>query len=186
MAYFQPALDKTLAHEGGFVNDPKDPGGMTFCGISRKAFPSLYMWELLDKDPQRIEVLKGFEDWNDLNSRTDRVIWWDMVQKDIYAICYQEFWTPLHADAIESQEVANWLFDFAFNSGTTDAVKALQSVVGVKVDGIIGKATLTAVNSTQIDKRKLQEARLMHYMACIAGNPELIRFGLGWVRRALA
>jgi lysozyme family protein len=170
MAYFQPALDKTLAHEGGFVNDPKDTGGMTFCGISRKAWPDWDGWGIVDKtlslgiSPLLVGLLMP------------RVV-------DFYSV---NFWIPLGAERIESQEVANWLFDFAVNSGTTDAVKALQKIVNVKVDGIIGKSTITATNSTQIDKRKLQEARLMHYMACIAGNPELIRFGLGWVRRALA
>ncbi len=27
MAQFKSALEKTLAHEGGYVNDPDDPGG---------------------------------------------------------------------------------------------------------------------------------------------------------------
>ena len=152
------------------MNDPKDAGGMTFCGISRKAWPDWIGWGRID----------GYIS-NGAEPIVDGIIKIWVV--DFYS---GNFWIPLGAERIESQEVANWLFDFAVNSGITNAVKALQGIVKVKQDGIIGKATLTAVNSTQIDKRKLQEARLMHYMACIADDPELIRFALGWIRRALA
>ena len=34
MSEFQPALQKVLAHEGGYVNDPDDPGGETYKGIA--------------------------------------------------------------------------------------------------------------------------------------------------------
>ena len=41
MAHFERAIDKTLAWEGGYVNDPKDPGGETKYGISKRA---IQMW----------------------------------------------------------------------------------------------------------------------------------------------
>ena len=41
MANFEAAVEKTLGHEGGYVNDPKDPGGETNFGISKRAYPSL-------------------------------------------------------------------------------------------------------------------------------------------------
>lgn len=36
---FEPALEKTLAHEGGYVNDEHDPGGETNMGISKRSYP---------------------------------------------------------------------------------------------------------------------------------------------------
>lgn len=39
-ANFQPCLDVILANEGGYVNDPRDPGGETNYGISKRAYPS--------------------------------------------------------------------------------------------------------------------------------------------------
>lgn len=35
MAEFNIAFQKTLTHEGGYVNDPEDSGGETYKGISR-------------------------------------------------------------------------------------------------------------------------------------------------------
>ena len=34
---FSQALELVLRHEGGYVNDPQDPGGETIYGISRRA-----------------------------------------------------------------------------------------------------------------------------------------------------
>jgi len=40
---FELAVEKTLAHEGGDVDDPADPGGQTKFGISRSAYPHLHI-----------------------------------------------------------------------------------------------------------------------------------------------
>ena len=39
MDFFEHAITITLQHEGGYVNDPADPGGETRYGISKRAFP---------------------------------------------------------------------------------------------------------------------------------------------------
>lgn len=41
MASFDLAIPIILANEGGYVNDPADPGGETNFGISRRAYPSV-------------------------------------------------------------------------------------------------------------------------------------------------
>ena len=38
---FEEAVEKVLAHEGGFVDHPSDPGGATNFGISQRAYPDL-------------------------------------------------------------------------------------------------------------------------------------------------
>ena len=38
---FDQVIDRVLAHEGGYVNDPDDPGGETKYGISKKAYPKI-------------------------------------------------------------------------------------------------------------------------------------------------
>ena len=49
MARFDEAIKKILDHEGGYVNNPKDKGGETYMGISRKAHPKSKVWSIIDK-----------------------------------------------------------------------------------------------------------------------------------------
>lgn len=38
---FDDAVEIVLKHEGGYVNDKKDPGGETNMGISKRAYPHI-------------------------------------------------------------------------------------------------------------------------------------------------
>nr|WP_315242076.1 glycosyl hydrolase 108 family protein [uncultured Albidiferax sp.] len=38
---FDQAFDRLMGHEGGYVNDPRDPGGETNWGISKRSYPSV-------------------------------------------------------------------------------------------------------------------------------------------------
>lgn len=51
---FDAAFDKLIGHEGGYVNDPKDPGGETKFGISKRAYPDLDIANLTMDDAKRI------------------------------------------------------------------------------------------------------------------------------------
>lgn len=51
---FEEAFDRLLGHEGGYVNDPTDPGGETNWGISKRAFPYLDIKSLSRDDAKRI------------------------------------------------------------------------------------------------------------------------------------
>ena len=37
---FEEIIEVVLEHEGGYVNDPKDPGGETKYGVSKRAYPN--------------------------------------------------------------------------------------------------------------------------------------------------
>lgn len=41
MDAFQRAFELVIGHEGGYVNDPRDPGGETKYGISKRANPDV-------------------------------------------------------------------------------------------------------------------------------------------------
>jgi lysozyme family protein len=41
MTWFDQCFDKLISHEGGYVNDPRDPGGETKYGISKRAYPQV-------------------------------------------------------------------------------------------------------------------------------------------------
>lgn len=37
---FDKAFERLIGHEGGYVNDPRDPGGETKFGISKRSYPA--------------------------------------------------------------------------------------------------------------------------------------------------
>jgi len=41
MTYFDTCFDKLISHEGNYVNDPRDPGGETRYGVSKRSYPHL-------------------------------------------------------------------------------------------------------------------------------------------------
>lgn len=47
---FNNAIQKVLEHEGGYVNDPRDSGGETNFGISKRAYPNLKIRDLTKED----------------------------------------------------------------------------------------------------------------------------------------
>ena len=49
MANFNKAYKKTAASEGGYSNDPEDPGLETYCGISRRHWPKWPGWKEIDR-----------------------------------------------------------------------------------------------------------------------------------------
>lgn len=59
MANFDQAIEVVLKHEGGYVNHPKDPGGETKFGISKRTYPETDIKNLTRETAKRIY----FEDW---------------------------------------------------------------------------------------------------------------------------
>lgn len=47
---FDKFIERILGHEGGYVNDPADPGGETKWGISKRSYPSLNIRDLTRED----------------------------------------------------------------------------------------------------------------------------------------
>ena len=51
---YQKAFERVIGHEGGYVNDPDDPGGETKFGISKRSYPNLEIETLTLKDAKKI------------------------------------------------------------------------------------------------------------------------------------
>lgn len=51
---FDIAFDRLMGNEGGYVNDPADPGGETNWGISKRSYPNLDIRALTREDARRI------------------------------------------------------------------------------------------------------------------------------------
>jgi lysozyme family protein len=153
---FSRALKLVLKYEGGFVNDPHDPGGATNKGVTLSTF-RLYV-----KKDGTVADLKHISD------------------ADV-ATCYRRhYWDEVRGDDLpDGVDFAT--FDFAINSGPGRAARFLQDVVGATPDGQIGPMTLSAVrakhNSYVIDG--LCAARL----AFLKGLPTWKHFHKGWASR---
>lgn len=158
---FQRALSLVLKHEGGWADNPKDPGGATMRGVTIGTFRR-YVKPNATKD--------------DLRKITDQ---------QIATVYRRQFW-----DAVSGAELPDGIdyavFDFAVNSGPTRAAQYLQNVVGVTQDGKIGPATIKATKAvlpaTVI--HRLCDERLA-FMKRIKSKGTLLwdTFGKGWDRR---
>lgn len=54
MTPFDIAVNLILDHEGGYVNDPRDPGGETKYGISKRAYPNINIRDLTKEKAKEI------------------------------------------------------------------------------------------------------------------------------------
>lgn len=153
---FAKALNLVLKHEGGFVNDSRDPGGATNKGITIATFRRYV-------DPKGTVA--------DLKRITP-----DQIAK----IYRKHYWDAVKADQLPDG-VDYAVFDFAVNSGPGRAAKYLQGVVKVPQDGKIGPATLAAVNGRSAEDiiENLCDAR-MRFLRNLDTWPT---FGKGWSRR---
>lgn len=61
---FDEVFDRTVGYEGGYINDPLDPGGETKWGISKREYPRLIISELTRDDAKTI-YKRDF--WNNLD-----------------------------------------------------------------------------------------------------------------------
>lgn len=133
---FNSALKKVLEHEGGYVNHPKDPGGETNYGITK-----------------RVAVEHGYTgDMRDIPM--------DIV-KHIY---YVSYWLKVRADQFPPVIAFN-LFDAAVNHGVSRSIQFIQRAVGVKDDGIMGPVTIGAIKrSNEVNTMlRFQAERLFFY-----------------------
>ena len=174
MATFNIALPKVLAREGGYVNDPQDPGGETYKGVSRKIHSKWQGWAVIDSAKKQA----GFP------SRLDSDFELQQMLEDFYRI---NFWDRIQGDMIENQEVAESIFDFAVNAGVGTSATLAQMVVGVESDGVIGKDSLAAINSFDTEHffAAFTVAKIARYVTIVKKRPTSRKYFYGWVLRAL-
>jgi lysozyme family protein len=155
-ANFQSALEHVLKSEGGFVNHPKDPGGMTNLGCTKA------VWEEYVGHPVSEADMRA-------------------LTPELVAPLYKrKYWDKVAGDDLPSG-LDYAVFDAAINSGPGRAAKWLQEIVGVTADGAIGKGTLAAVYTK--DTRQLIALYNDSRLEFLEGLPTFATFGKGWTRR---
>ena len=96
------------------------------------------------------------------------------------------YWDALSLDDVDSQLKANELFCFAVNVGTKSAVRVLQNMLGLTIDGIMGANTLKALKAydTVAFDSDFDRAEIAYYRNLIRKNPRLGVYEQGWENRA--
>lgn len=113
---FPKCLEFVLKHEGGFVNDPVDNGGMTYKGICRKYYPNLMMWSIIDS------VLADGGSTKDINRLLGDS---PKVSSEISNIYRTEYWNKCDCDNID-YPLSFCVFDTAVNMGVSRAKAFLR------------------------------------------------------------
>tara|TARA_Y100000748_G_scaffold113161_1_gene94658 strand:- start:37 stop:546 length:510 start_codon:yes stop_codon:yes gene_type:complete len=153
---YQKCLEMILHHEGGYVNHPKDPGGETNLGVTKRVY----------------------EEWGGTKDMKDLTV------EDVAPIYEKNYWGRVKADELPNG-LDLCVFDFCVNAGTGRAAKYLQSMVGAARDGAIGPNTLRQVNE-YVEENGLQttietyQANRQRYYEKLK---TFETFGRGWTRR---
>lgn len=186
MAEFNQAIGVILEHEGGLVDHPNDPGGITNFGVSLR-----FMRSSLGQDNNNDGHLDGdFDHDGDIDA--DDVKKMSVTQAiDIYK---RYWWDKFHYGLIDDQRIATKVFDMSVNMGAQRAHKitqtAINSVVGynkLQVDGILGVKSISVIND--LDNKELLKAlcreQLGFYQRLVKSNAKFSSFIKGWTRRAI-
>jgi lysozyme family protein len=151
------ALKAVLEDEGGYSNDPGDPGGPTNWGIT--IYDARAYWK---KNATAADV------------RTMPL----EVAKDIYR---SKYWDAMDCDDLPAG-VDYCVFDYGVNSGISRSMKVLQRIVGTKADGAYGPKTEAAIKAYG-DMDKLINAICDERLSFLQGLSTWRIFGKGWGRR---
>lgn len=157
---FETSTGWALIHEGGYVNNPKDPGGATNKGVTQ-------------------ETYDGYRDRMSKQRQSVRSI----TMTEVMSIYKTQYWDRIFGDALPAG-LDYAMYDFSINSGPSRAVKFLQEILGVKVDGVMGNITLGAIQRHDDISGLIQELCLkrLNWMKRLS---TFKTFGKGWTRRVM-
>ena len=174
MADFNKAFELTIKAEGGYVNDPDDPGGETYKGIARASHAKWSGWINIDMFKNKRNFPKNLEEDDEL-------------QEKIKSLYEANYWDKVQADDILDQDIAESIFDFAVNAGPRTSAKLAQITVNAEPDGVIGPKTLEKINAD--DKRAFLAvfalAKIGRYVGICEKRNSSRKYFFGWVRRTL-
>ena len=154
---FEDSLKLVLAEEGGYVDNPIDPGGITNLGVTKA------VWEAWVGHPVDEKVMRS------------------LTPEYVAPMYKQKYWTPCFGDDLP-KGLDYAVFDFAVNAGPGRAVKTLQQAIGCVPDGSIGPRTMGIIHNTDVQKlvELFSNARIDFYK----GLKTFPVFGNGWIKRA--
>jgi len=161
---FQASLAQILKSEGGYVNDPRDPGnalpggrlGSTNLGCTQRVWEAFVGREVTQDDMRAL------------------------TPADVAPLYKAQYWDKVKGDQLPAG-LDYALFDAAINSGPGQAGKWLQQVLDVQADGVIGPGTLAAVAAHS--PADLISAYQFKRLAFLKNLKTWSIYGNGWGRR---
>jgi lysozyme family protein len=152
---FDEIIEVVLEHEGGYVNDPKDPGGETKYGVSKRAYPNKDIKNLTEEGAKDIYR----RDYWEKNRCAE-------LPKSLRHI-YFDMCVNMGAGRATKimQETAN------------------AKGANLKIDGGMGPMTVGAMKSVELER--VRAYRVKYYVTLIERKPDLAKFYFGWFKRSL-
>ena len=153
---WEDCFKMVLQHEGGYVNDPRDPGGRTNLGVTQRAWEAFLNRSVTETEMRSLtpDAVKPFY----------KAMYWDKVKGDDL---------PAGVDYAA--------YDLAVNSGVGRAAKYLQQIAGVTADGAIGPKSMAAI--AVCDPTETADAICDMRLDFLKKLPTFETFGKGWSRR---
>jgi len=177
MASFAALFPVIMDLEKGYANVSGDSGGETYKGVARNYHPNWRGWELVDAEKRKLggRLPHGY------------LIPSPLLDRMVELFTKMEYWDYFHADRIKSQEVADMIVDWGYNSGKVTAAKQVQELLSLTPDGKFGEVTLRAINGQHPERlfHRIQQARLRFVEDIARRRPEKQKFLAGWKNRIL-
>ena len=161
MDRFEKIFDYLLKVEGGYTDDKHDKGGKTKYGITE-------------------------EDARDFGYKGDMQNLTKDFAKNIYL---KKYYLGNKLDKVANDKVALSVCDFIVNGGAWGAKKAQAALnelgFDLRVDGILGKKSLAALNEVDENKflEKYHDLQRRYYRVLAANKPSQKKFLTGWLNR---
>lgn len=152
---FKECLDIVLKSEGGFVNNPADPGGMTNLGVTKR------VWQEYTGHEADEKIMRG------------------LTAEKVAPLYEQRYWRPTYCEVLP-RGLDLLIFSMGINAGTGRAVKLLQSAIGCVPDGVIGSTTMGLIKQSNVADliAKYSDTRRSYYKSL---NKPM--FEKGWLNR---
>jgi lysozyme family protein len=153
---WQKSFELMLKSEGGYVNNPVDPGGMTNLGVTKATW----------------------ENW--VGRESDEAEMRGLTPEKVEPLYKKKYFDAVRGDELP-MGLDYLMFDFAVNAGAGRAIKTLQTAVGVTPDGGFGPMTMAAVQA--VDPVELIERFSQAKEDFYRSLTTFATFGKGWLNR---
>ena len=162
MTQFDQAFQIIVGEEGGFTDNPADPGNWT-AGVCGKGICRGTKYGIAASSHPSLDIAS-------------------LTLEQAQTIYRDTYWTPIQADVLP-KPLSLLVFDAAVNCGVNRAVGWLQAASGCAVDGVLGPQTLAAIEAQPGDGADLCAEFQAQRLTWMASLSTWRIFGLGWARR---